>query len=1070
VIAANVLHATPDVRVALRHARTLVAPGGALLLLEGVRRSRFADLTVGLTDGWWAFDDEVRSDYALLRAKRWVELLEELGLRAFATAAGAPFDDQAVLGGLDEGARTAGTSDAEVFTGDWLIVGHPAGSGAIQRALAARGASVHAVPPSSDAEDGDGSIRSAIAGRSAGSRLRGIVLATALEQPRVGVDESRSALDRAIRALTEPALEAVALLGEEGTEVRLLLVTAGAQEVSALDVVDPAQAALWGLGRVVSIENPLVRCTRIDLDDGDLGASAEAIVGEIAASGGEDQVAIRGGVRYVARLTRAPRPPLPHGAPPRSGPYRLSTRGARLLENLAWEPLERRAPGPSEVEVEVYATGLAFRDVLLALGEYPDSGAPLGGEMSGIVARIGEGVTGLSVGDEVFGIAHGAFASHVVTRAELVASKPRRVGMAEAAGLASAFATARHALVALAAVRHGESVLIHAGAGGVGMAAIRIALAQGAAVFATAGSEEKRAMLRGMGVREAFDSRSASFADDLLGATSGRGVDIVLNSLSGPLVDAGFRTLASGGRWVELGKRGVWSEERARSERPDAHYHLVDLAAASHSVPTLVGRLLRETAKAIDSGDLRPLPTRIFPADRAEEAFRSMSQGAHTGKLVVRQRAVAETRLDSTYLLTGGLGGVGLAVAEWLAARGARSVVLMSRSGPDEAQGAAIAAIEGAGASVRTFQGDVSRPSDVDAVLAMIERELPPLRGIFHGALVLDDAALTGQTWERFEGVLAPRAGGAWLLHERTRHRALDWFVLHSAAGLLLGSAGQGNYSAANAVLDALARMRVAAGLPALSVGWGLWRDVGRAARIGFGIEAEQRGIGSIGADEATAALGALIQDADRSPYRAVMRIRWPDFLRSHGHAVGDPFLSRFRTERRHRAPRPDRAASTEPAATPQRDLRAELAAAPSGRRTALLLDHVRGCAGRVLGLSTDQPLDPRQPLQEMGLDSLMAVELRTMLGVGLELDRPLPATLAFDHPTAEALAYYLADLLTSENGDLGAASAADPVTEPSASGSAATSEEDLSEEDAEALLLAELDELQRDRAREEVR
>jgi acyl transferase domain-containing protein/NADPH:quinone reductase-like Zn-dependent oxidoreductase len=1073
VIAANVLHAAPDVRAALRHARRLVAPGGALLLLEGVRRSRFADLTVGLTDGWWAFEDDVRTDYALLRAKRWLELLEEVGLRAFATTAGAPFDDQAVIVGLDEGARAAGIRDTASFTGDWLIVGDPSRAAPIRRALEARGAAVHTVPSSvADPAERGATIRDAVADRSGAAALRGIVVTSALDHPRVGLDDPRDTLDGTLRELVVPALEAVSVLGELGTDVRLLLVTAGAHAVSAVDVVDPAQAALWGLGRVVSIENPLVRCTRIDLDDRDLADYAEAIIGEISTHGREDQVAIRGGIRHVARLARVSPTPLPEGAPPRSGAYRLTTRGASLLENLAWEPMERRAPGPGEVEVEVFATGLAFRDVLLALGEYPDSGAPLGGELSGIVARVGEGVSGLEVGDEVFGIAHGAFASHVITRAELVAAKPRRANMPEAAGLASAYATARHALVDLAALRDGESVLIHAGAGGVGLAAIRIALARGATVFATAGTEEKRTMLRGMGVAGVFDSRSESFADRLMTETSGRGIDVVLNSLSGGLVDAGFRTLANGGRWVELGKRGVWSEERAHAERPDVRYHVVDLAAASLEEPALVGRLLRETASAIDSGAADPLPTRVFTADRARDAFRAMSQGAHTGKLVVRHRTDAEVRPDATYLLVGGLGGVGLAVASWLADGGARSIVLMSRSSPDDAQRAAIGAIERTGAMIHTYRGDVSRPDDVDAVLAMIDRKMPPLRGIFHGALVLDDAALAGQTWDRFEAVLAPRSGGAWLLHERTRHRALDWFVLHSAAGLLLGSAGQGNYSAANAVLDALARLRVSAGLPALSVGWGVWRDVGRAARIGFGTEAEQRGIGSLGTEEATAALGALLRDADRAPHRAVMRIRWPEYVTSHAHAAGDPFFSRFRVERRHPAARPTGSAPAASTAAPRRDLRAELAAAPAGRRTALLLEHVRTCAGRVLGIAADEPLDPRQPLQEMGLDSLMAVELRTMLGAGLALERPLPATLAFDHPTAEALASYLAELLGSENEVRASTTTAHSVADPSADESAgpAEEEEELSDDDAEAMLLAELEELQRDREREEVR
>jgi acyl transferase domain-containing protein/protein-L-isoaspartate O-methyltransferase len=1046
ILAANVLHATPDLGATLGHVRRLLAPGGQVVLVEGVTRNRFADLTVGLTDGWWGFADDVRRGYALIGRDRWLALLREHGLEAAGIRPDAPFDDQAVMVG-----RAARAALRPEERGTWLLVGEDGPvAAALSARFEARGDRCERLQPS------------ALTGRiSLPAAPRDVIYLHALDDdlPHPHADRPADALDEAQRRVTGGALHLIQALVAAGASTRLVLVTRGARALLAGEPVDPSHATLWGLGRAIGVEHPELHPVLLDLDPAGGAELVDAIVGEVEADRAEDQVAVRDGTRYAARLVRRPSaPPAETALPiPDAAPYRLDSAGPKVLDSLAFRPLDRRAPGAGEVEVEVHVTGLNFRDVLIALGQYPEPDAPLGGEFAGVITRVGAGVNGVAPGDVVLGIGQGAFSSHVTTRAELVARKPAGLTLPQAATVPSAFLTAHHALLDLAALRPGESVLVHAGAGGVGMAAIQVARHVGAEVFATAGTPAKRELLASLGVRHVFDSRSTGFADEILRATGGRGVDVVLNSLADEFVPHSFDALAEGGRFVELGKRGIWDAKQAARVRPDARYSVVDLAAASLREPTLIRDLLARVVTGIEAGSLEPLPVRSFPACATAAAFRHMAQARHTGKIAVVHPRTAAVRDDASYLITGGLGGVGLSVARWLVERGARHLVLVGRSAPSDAALGTIRELESDGARVVVVQADVSRTDDVDRLFATVDRELPPLRGVFHGALVLDDGALAQQDWSRFRRVFDPRVRGGWLLHRHTAGRPLDFFVLFSAAGSLLGSAGQANYTAANAFLDALAHHRRGLGLPALSIQWGVWSDVGRAAELGFGERARQRGIGSMTARQALAALDAVMRRADEAPQVAVMQVDWAAFLAAEPGAARSPFFAALAAESRQQRDSGAPAAAVLAPAPPRR-LREELAAAPPARRVRLLADHVRAQVGRVLGLDAAHPLDPRQPLQELGLDSLMAVELRTLLGAGLELPRALPATLAFDYPSIEAIAAFL-------DREVFGAGPGVPVDGPAQVDPTDVAE--LSDDEAELLLLAELDALRGDVAAE---
>jgi NADPH:quinone reductase-like Zn-dependent oxidoreductase/acyl carrier protein len=673
---------------------------------------------------------------------------------------------------------------------------------------------------------------------------------------------------------------------------------------------------------------------------------------------------------------------------------------------LAFTPLEMRSPEPGEVQIRVRATGLNFRDVLIVLGMYPDPDAPIGGECAGEVIEVGEGVEGLAVGDRVMAMDPGAFGTLTNAPAELTVRIPDEVSFEEAASIPSAFVTVMYALRQLAGLKAGERVLIHAAAGGVGQAAVQLAQVVGAEIIATAGSPEKRAYLRDQGIEHVADSRSLEFVAAVREATGGEGVDVVLNSLADEFVTESFSLLKPGGRFVELGKRGILSPEQAAERRPDVAYHVVDLAAGTAQDPSAVGELLESVRVELAQGAIRPLPLQVFERNEVVDAFRFMAQARHVGKIVVVDEVSRAgvcrypergVRPDATYLITGGTGGLGLEVARWLAADGARHIALLSRRGPDERAEQVVAELQEQGVDVKLQRADVADADGLAEVFRTIADEMPPLAGVVHAAGILRDGVLVNQTWDRFGEVLAPKVQGAWNLHTLTRTSELDFFVMFSSISAVLGSPGEGNHAAANAFLDSLASVRRAAGLPAQSINWGVWSEVGAAAEHGVDARVESQGMGSMTPDEGVRALALVMQD-DRA-LGAVMPVDWELYLSGADERIRTSFYDELgRTA----------AVADAPGATLAKVLD-EIERLPEARRLTALANWVREQVRSVLGLDSVDAVPIDQPLQELGLDSLMAVELRNIVRTGLDLSVSLPSTLVFDYPTVDALARHLA-------------------------------------------------------------
>ena len=787
-------------------------------------------------------------------------------------------------------------------------------------------------------------------------------------------------LEQAHRELVSGTLNLMHALGNDAP--RLWLVTRGAQPTPDF-VPDLRQAPLLGLGNVIAAERPDLHCVRVDLDLVGRDDDADSLFEVLRHADEEDRIALRDGTRFVARMVPGV------SAPPPAEPRVLEITQRGQLDRLELRPLERRAPGPGEVELRVHATGLNFRDVLNALGMYPGDPGPLGNECAGVVTAVGEGVENLEVGDEAVAMVDRSFASYVMAPAKMVVRKPPELSFAAAATLPVTFLTADYALRILGRMRKGERVLIHAATGGVGMAAVQIARAAGVEIIGTA-SPGKQALARELGVHHVANSRSLEFEQEVLEATNGEGVDIVLNSLAGDFIPASLRLLREGGRFIEIGKTDIWNEEEVGRQFPGVDYYALYLGEVTAADPDLVRGMLEDIVEKCVDGRLEPLPMRVYPIERAESAFRFMAQGYHTGKLVLVQSQAFELRSDGSYLVTGGLGGLGLAVADWLAQNGAGNIVLLSRRPPSGEAETRIAEIEAAGARVLVLAADVADEAALAAALAEVSSTMPPLRGVLHAAGSVDDGLLGEQSWQRFADVMRAKVRGSWHLHRLTLTSPLDFFVMFSSGAALLGSPGQSNYAAANSFLDSLAYLRRSEGLPAHSINWGIWSEVGMATRVDEQHQRRWAGLGlmSIQPSAGVRMLQSVLEGA-RQPQVAAMPID-----RSKLPPQVPAFFEEMviRTE-----------SAEETAAYATIDVLPELLSLDGRARTEALIEYLSGQISEVLALDVAQAIDPQRSLLDFGIDSLMTMELRNRLQSALAIS--IAADELLSSPTLGELA-----------------------------------------------------------------
>ncbi|MGA9674438.1 MAG: sulfolipid-1 biosynthesis phthioceranic/hydroxyphthioceranic acid synthase [Mycobacterium sp.] len=755
---------------------------------------------------------------------------------------------------------------------------------------------------------------------------------------------------------------------------RVYVVTHNAQTVAAGDVANLEQAGLRGLIRVIGAEHPHLRATQIDVDE---TTNAEQLARQLLGGSDEDETAWRNGAWYAARLSPAPLRPEERQATvvdhQRDG-MRLQIRTPGDLETLELVACDRVTPGPGQIEVAVGASSINFADVLVAFGRYPafEGRLPqLGTDFAGVVSAVGPDVTDHKVGDHVGGLcADGCWGTFLICDARLAVTLPAGLTVGQAAAVSTAHVTAYYGLHELARINSGDKVLIHSATGGVGRAAIAIARAAGAEIFATAGSEQRRQLLRDLGIEHVYDSRSLEFAEQIRRDTEGYGVDIVLNSVTGPAQRAGIELLAFGGRFVEIGKRDIYGGTRLGlfPFRRNLAFYGVDLGLMTVTHPDRLRDLLSTVYQLVADGAL-PMPQSThYPLAEAVTAIRMMSGAQHTGKLVLdvphtgRSRVVvppAQARVfrgDGAYIVTGGLGGLGLFLAEKMASpasgAGCGRIVLSSRSQPTPEVLQTIELIRAMGADVVVDCGDIAESGTAQRLVATATATGLPVRGVLHAAAAVEDATLTNITDELLERDWAPKVYGAWNVHTATAEQPLDWFCSFSSAAALVGSPGQGAYAAANSWLDAFTLWRRAQGLPATAIAWGAWSQIGRATAF-----AEGAGV-AIAPDDGAYALEALLRhDRAYTGYAPIMGTPWLTAF-----AQRSPFAEAFR--------------STGQNPTGTSKLRAELSGLPPDEWPTLL----RRLISDQISLILRRSVDPDRALSGYGLDSLGALELRTRI------------------------------------------------------------------------------------------
>jgi acyl transferase domain-containing protein/NAD(P)-dependent dehydrogenase (short-subunit alcohol dehydrogenase family) len=822
-----------------------------------------------------------------------------------------------------------------------------------------------------------------------------------------GLDLGRDEQDPVGIAGVADGLNVVQWLARAGgsSTPRLFIVTRGAQQIDREPITGLAQTPLLGLSRVAASEHPDLRCSLIDLDSVAQPAAVEQLATEVQSGNEEDEVALRDSGRYVRRLTRVSAKQLEEanlrrGSVPATdtAAYRLEVGTIGSMDSLRFREFERSPLGPRDVEIRILSAALNFKDVLKVLGMLPEKalehtfhGSTLGMEAAGVVTRTGDDVTEYRVGDACIASLSGSFSSHVIVPVDslFAVHQSAIASPSDAATIPVVYMTAYYALHDLARLSKGERVLVHAAAGGVGLAAIQVARWLGAEVFATAGSPEKRDYLRRLGVEHIWDSRTLEFADGIRRVTGGRGVDVALNSIPGEHILKTLAVMAPFGRFVEIGKRDIVENNRLPMLpfNRNLTFAAVDLDQMMVDKPELVRRTLRAVWEQVEAGHFSPLPVRVFPAAQVSDAFRYMAQAKQIGKVVVDMANLdgvsllpsreKEKRIhpDASYLVTGGFGGFGLEVARWLASSGARHLVLVGRRGPSTPRAVQVVEeLTQRGVAVRSVMADVSQEADVAAMLAEVRNSMPPLRGIFHTAAVLDDALLMNLDASRIASVMTPKALGAWMLHQHTRSMPLDLFVLFSSATTWMGNPGQGNYVAANAFLDGLAQHRRSEGLAATSVSWGAIGDVGMLASNAQASDHLSRmGIYPIPVASATEALSHLL--AWDPSLLAVMHIDWSRWRQVQPTGARAPRMTRLLGD------------STQSGQMPSADLRAVLEAlSPESR-----LERITSAMAEVVGETLRMPVakvDIRQPLSDMGIDSLVGVELQLTISstVGIEI------------------------------------------------------------------------------------
>lgn len=806
--------------------------------------------------------------------------------------------------------------------------------------------------------------------------------------------------------LTRNILHLLQAVAGSGMEPAIYLITQGVEKVTDTDqVVNFNQAAVYGLGRVMKNEYPFIPLSLVDLSQQcpDEEVANLYTVCQVA-NQPVTEWALRGASRYTRKLEPVTAASAEAAAsklvPSVGSPFRATVKQYGVMDGIAFREHRRTAPGVGQVEIAVMAAGLNFKDVMNVMGLLSEEavaggvvGKNLGLECAGIVTAVGKGVQEFRAGDSVMAWASDSFAGYTLASTTCVVHKPAHLSFEEAAALTVVYLTAYYSLNYLGRMSAGDRVLIHAASGGVGLAAIQLAKLAGAEVIATAGSEEKRRYLRALGISHVFDSRSLQFADEVMRVTDGKGVDIVLNSLTGKAITQSIKCLAPFGKFIEIGKADIYSDAKLALKRfgNNLSYHAVDVDRLMRQKPALGKRLYQEVTTLLETRKIGALPCTTYPLTQLTDALTYLSKGVHIGKVVVKMdkqpvpvlpAANLQLEPNGTYVITGGASGFGLSLAQWLVGKGAGNLVLLSRSGcKSEEDWQMLKELEQQGAKVTLVKADVTNGEAMQQVFDELKTTLPPVRGIIHSAAILDDATLLNMDEARFSRVFDAKVLGAWNLHQASAGQPLDFFLMLSSISAIFGLPGQSNYSAANNFLDKLAHYRQSQGMAASSVNLGVLGMYAGMSKEGgqvINVLANQGWL-PLSLRQVTDKLEKIV--LEQPAQRMAANLDWKRFREFFPHLQTD---SRFAHLMRN-----DQTRHAGGAGNGNSALLDQLMAAPADQQVGLLQEKIAESLAKIVGTSVSK-IDCTLSITKIGLDSLMLNQLRNWIQQKVGINYPL--------------------------------------------------------------------------------
>lgn len=1014
IVAADVIHATSRLAVSLERIKDLLTDNGMLMMLEVTDGPFWFDLVFGTLKGWWLFSDkEIRPDHALMSERSWLNLLDECGYVQACGLSDSTTDTPglhsiilaqkpAAAEAIADKPETVAPGSIENQDRPWLILADESGiAGRFKAILETHGVQPTIVGDSDSSASFDRTI--ALNSQQEMKRLFSETCTDSSLPPVVvfmtdtvrGMDPEMDSetLRRQSNQSCERLLYLYKAVSERdwNSEPEVWIVTGGAQTVEKNHAPSLAQTTLWGFGRVAANEYDQLKTRLVDLslnpDDVELAALAGEIVGT---ADGEDEIALREDRRYVHRFVRVHEP---HASRESMSQFRLCKSGDRQLEGFRIEETQRNMPGADEVEVEVRAVSLNAFDLDRVTGrlepDISDHGfiTGLGVEYSGVIRRVGENVKGFSQGDAVIGLAKDACRRFINTGTSLLCRKPGDISYEAAATMPASFVRADYIVNEALRVESGESVLVICGNDDTGLAVIHAAEQAGASIFAADSDFERRKLLQSMGINCLDLEYTDHLVEDVLRWTGGKGVDVLVGDFSRHDIGRLTEVIRTGsGRIADLAASPAPRLSRWISGVAYQHVPVEQILSGKHRA---IRRLWQMFVQKLEAGDIQPLPYRLYPLNEHAEAFENLEKSAGFGKTVLSLndsgiRPLPTTnslplKSDRTYLLVGGLGGFGLAVARWMIQCGAKHLALLGRSGDDRAEARqAVSELRDSGAEVFVGRCDVTVESDVEAILSSIRENMPPLAGVVQAAMVLEDVFISTMTIEQLKKVMEPKVLGSWNLHRYTREDDLDFFLSFSSSSSLVGNPGQANYSAGNAFLDALGVFQRNRGVPGLTIGWGAIGDVGYVSQRKEIVEHfERQGVRFISLEQAWRTI-AYSLDREMS-HIGLLPVDWRKFNRYIKKLANSP---RFETV----IGKALRDAGTEISS----DSAAEFQGVPDdpAERKGYLIRAVSRAVCDVLGISVEK-IDTDKALESYGLDSLMAVELNVQVQALTGVDLP---------------------------------------------------------------------------------